>query len=92
MDDVINVTGHRLGTAEVEDAMDEHELTSETAVVGFPHEIKGEGIFAFVVLKEEAKNMDRTKLEKELKQLCKDRIAHYAIPDHILVTGLNMVK
>ncbi len=56
-------------------------------MVGFPHEIKGEGIFAFVVLKEAGKDMDRQKLVKELKKLCKERIAGYATPDHILVTN-----
>ncbi|ODM98549.1 Acetyl-coenzyme A synthetase 2-like, mitochondrial [Orchesella cincta] len=84
MDDVINVTGHRLGTAEVECAMGKHALVSETAVVGFPHELKGEGIFAFVVLKEDGKKADRSKIEKELKALCKSQIAGYAIPDYIL--------
>ena len=49
VDDVINVSGHRIGTAEVEDAIDEHESVIETAVVGFPHDIKGQGIYAFVI-------------------------------------------
>ena len=52
MDDVINVTGHRLGTAEVEDALMEHEAIAEAAVVGFPHEVKGEGVYAYITLKE----------------------------------------
>lgn len=47
MDDVINVSGHRLGTAEIEDAMDEHKDVAETAVVGFPHPVKGEGYSPF---------------------------------------------
>jgi len=64
---------------------DEHEMVSETAVVGFPHEMKGEGIFAFVVLKQAGANMDRMQLEKELKALCRSKIAGYAIPDFILV-------
>lgn len=55
-------------------------------MVGYPHEIKGEGIFAFVVLKEGGKDLDRQKMEKELKKLCKERIAGYAIPDYILVS------
>jgi len=83
MDDVINVSGHRLGTAEVEDVLDEHPDVSETAVVGFPHAIKGEGIFAFVSLKDGRSN---TAIEADLKQLAKKSIAAYAIPDHILVT------
>lgn len=50
MDDVINVSGHRLGTAEIESAIDEHESVAESAVVGFPHDIKGQGIYAYVTL------------------------------------------
>ncbi len=52
MDDVINVSGHRLGTAEIESAINEHEAVAESAVVGFPHDIKGQGIYAYVTLKE----------------------------------------
>ncbi len=50
MDDVINVSGHRLGTAEVESAINEHEKVSESAVVGFPHDLKGQGLYAYVTL------------------------------------------
>ena len=50
VDDVINVSGHRLGTAEVESALVAHEKVSEAAVVGYPHDIKGQGIYAFVTL------------------------------------------
>ena len=49
VDDVINVSGHRLGTAEIENAINEHPLVNESAVVGYPHAIKGQGIYAFVV-------------------------------------------
>jgi acetyl-CoA synthetase len=52
MDDVINVSGHRLGTAEIESAINEHEAVAESAVVGFPHDIKGQGIYAYVTLME----------------------------------------
>ena len=51
VDDVINVSGHRMGTAEVESALVSHEAVAEAAVVGFPHDIKGQGIYAFVTLK-----------------------------------------
>ena len=51
IDDVINISGHRLGTAEVESALVSHEAVAEAAVVGFPHEIKGEGIYVYVTLK-----------------------------------------
>jgi acetyl-CoA synthetase len=52
MDDVINVSGHRLGTAEIESAIDEHDAVAESAVVGYPHDIKGQGIYAYVTLKQ----------------------------------------
>ncbi|XP_050749079.1 acetyl-coenzyme A synthetase 2-like, mitochondrial [Gymnogyps californianus] len=83
MDDVINISGHRLGTAEIEDAMADHPEVPETAVIGYPHKIKGEGAFAFVVLKEQAAHVDRVK--EELKTIVASKIAKYAVPDHILV-------
>ena len=63
-----------------------HHLVSESAVVGYPHDIKGEGIFAFVVLKEKGKKEDPAKIEQQLKTLCKTQIAGYAMPDYILVS------
>ncbi|KAM9273156.1 acetyl-coenzyme A synthetase 2-like, mitochondrial [Cariama cristata] len=83
MDDVINISGHRLGTAEIEDAMADHPEVPETAVIGYPHKIKGEGAFAFVVLKEQTAHIDRVK--EELKTIVATKIAKYAVPDHILV-------
>ncbi|XP_068025858.1 acetyl-coenzyme A synthetase 2-like, mitochondrial isoform X1 [Melanerpes formicivorus] len=83
MDDVINISGHRLGTAEVEDAMADHPEVPETAVIGYPHKIKGEGAFAFIVLKEQTADTDRVK--EELKAIVASKIAKYAVPDHILV-------
>ncbi|KAM4883394.1 LOW QUALITY PROTEIN: acetyl-coenzyme A synthetase 2-like, mitochondrial [Sylvia borin] len=83
MDDIINISGHRLGTAEIEDAMADHPEVPETAVVGYPHKIKGEGAFAFIVLKEQATCVDHIK--EELKTLVASKIAKYAVPDHILV-------
>ncbi|XP_059576246.1 acetyl-coenzyme A synthetase 2-like, mitochondrial [Alligator mississippiensis] len=83
MDDVINVSGHRLGTAEIEDAMDEHPAVPETAVIGYPHEIKGEGAFAFVVLKDDTVQTEHVK--QELKAIVASKIAKYAVPDHVLV-------
>ncbi|KFU95201.1 hypothetical protein M959_14127, partial [Chaetura pelagica] len=83
MDDVINISGHRLGTAEIEDAMADHPEVPETAVIGYPHKIKGEGAFAFIVLKEQAAHTDRVK--EELKTMVASKIAKYAVPDHILV-------
>jgi acetyl-CoA synthetase len=85
MDDVINVTGHRIGTAEVEDALARHKYVSESAVVGFPHEIKGEGIFAFVILKNKADLATyQDALIAELRDLCRSHIAAFAVPDYIL--------
>lgn len=63
MDDVINVSGHRLGTAEIESAIDEHELVAESAVVGFPHDLKGQGIYAYVTLTHGATESDELKTE-----------------------------
>ncbi|NWI63742.1 ACS2L synthetase, partial [Todus mexicanus] len=83
MDDVINISGHRLGTAEIEDAMADHPDVPETAVIGYPHKIKGEGAFAFIVLKEQTVHTDRVK--EELKTIVASKIAKYAVPDHILV-------
>ncbi|KAI6071468.1 Acetyl-coenzyme A synthetase 2-like, mitochondrial [Aix galericulata] len=83
MDDVINISGHRLGTAEIEDAMADHPEVPETAVIGYPHEIKGEGAFAFIVLRDQAADIDHVK--EELKTIVATKIAKYAVPDHILV-------
>ncbi|XP_048863902.1 acetyl-coenzyme A synthetase 2-like, mitochondrial isoform X2 [Brienomyrus brachyistius] len=84
MDDVINVSGHRLGTAEIEDALDEHPNVPETAVIGISHDVKGEVPFAFVVLKD-ATSLDQTKVIEELRALVASKIAKYAVPDHFLV-------
>ncbi|KAK2843899.1 hypothetical protein Q7C36_012114 [Tachysurus vachellii] len=84
MDDVINVSGHRLGTAEIEDVLDEHPDVPETAVIGISHDVKGEVPFAFVVMK---KNITENQeaVVKELRQLVATKIAKYAVPDHFLV-------
>ncbi|XP_040905400.1 acetyl-coenzyme A synthetase 2-like, mitochondrial isoform X3 [Toxotes jaculatrix] len=84
MDDVINVSGHRLGTAEIEDALDEHPAVPETAVIGIPHDIKGEVPFAFVVLKEGVGG-DPPAVLQQLRDLVATKIAKYAVPEHFLV-------
>ncbi|KAM7409185.1 hypothetical protein PAMA_002740 [Pampus argenteus] len=84
MDDVINVSGHRLGTAEIEDALDEHPAVPETAVIGIPHDIKGEVPFAFVVLKEGFGDDPLTILQ-QLRELVTTKIAKYAVPEQFLV-------
>jgi acetyl-CoA synthetase len=83
VDDVINVSGHRMGTAEVESALVSHPLVAEAAVVGFPHEIKGEGIYAYVILKTGVEVPDG--LEKILAGHVRDEIGPIAKPDHIQI-------
>lgn len=83
MDDVLNVSGHRLGTAEIEDIIDDHPDIAESAIVGFPHHIKGEGIYAYVVLMEEGKHKEE-ELEAELRGMVRQRITSFAQPDKIL--------
>ncbi len=81
LDDVINVSGHRLGTVEVESALASHPSVAEAAVVGMPHEIKGQGIFAFVTLKEGIAESDD--LRRDLVQVVRTRIGPIATPDRI---------
>nr|XP_060466574.1 acetyl-coenzyme A synthetase 2-like, mitochondrial isoform X4 [Panthera onca] len=83
MDDVINISGHRLGTAEIEDSMASHPTVAETAVIGYPHDIKGEAAFAFIVLKDNAGDPDL--VVKEVRSAVANKIAKYAVPDQILV-------
>jgi acetyl-CoA synthetase len=81
MDDVLNVSGHRMGTAEVESALVLHDAVAEAAVVGFPHEIKGEGIYAYVTL---VKGVEASEeLRKELIQQVRNEIGPIASPDVI---------
>lgn len=82
VDDVINVSGHRLGTAEIENAINMHEKVSESAVIGYPHPIKGEGICAFVIAKEENEN-----LASEIVEIIKKEIGSIAKPDKIHITS-----
>ncbi len=79
VDDVINVAGHRLGTAEVESALVAHAKVAEAAVVGYPHDIKGQGIYAYVTLKAGVTPSDD--LRKELVQLVRKEIGPIATPD-----------
>ena len=85
VDDVINVSGHRLGTAEVESALVSNKKVSESAVVGFPHNIKGQGIYAFVSLKAGIDYEDEA-ISKELNSTVRDVIGPIASPDHIQIT------
>ncbi|WP_339900226.1 acetate--CoA ligase [uncultured Gilvimarinus sp.] len=81
VDDVLNVSGHRMGTAEVESALVLHEQVAEAAVVGYPHDIKGQGIYAYVTLMEGAEPSDE--LKKALVQMCVQEIGAIAKPDII---------
>jgi len=81
IDDVINVSGHRIGTAEVESALVSHELVAEAAVVGMPHDIKGQGIYAFVTLNVGVEKSDA--LKKELATHVRKEIGPIATPDKI---------
>ncbi len=91
IDDVVNVSGHRLGTAEIESALVSHIAVSEAAVVGFPHEIKGEAIYAYVVTKEGVETTDE--LLKELGKHVAKEISPIAKPDKIqFATGLPKTR
>jgi acetyl-CoA synthetase len=91
VDDVINVSGHRIGTAEVEDALDEHVNVVEAAVVGYPHEIKGQGIYAYVICSPQPENEDEFK--KELLKVIIEQIGPIAKPDKIqVVSGLPKTR
>lgn len=84
IDDVINVSGHRLGTAELEDAIDSHPHVIESAVVGFPHEIKGQGIYAYIILKDQYP--DTSELTKEIIQHVRSQIGPIATLDKVMYT------
>jgi acetyl-CoA synthetase len=86
VDDVINVSGHRMGTAEVESALVSHESVAEAAVVGFPHDIKGQGIFAYVILTAEFESVPHQQLIGALKEQVRHVIGPVATPDQILIS------
>lgn len=91
IDDVLNVSGHRLGTAEIESALVSNESIAEAAVVGYPHDVKGEGIYAFVVLKEGINATDG--LTRSLEDHVKKEISPIAKPDKIqFTTGLPKTR
>ncbi len=91
VDDVINVSGHRIGTAEVESAIDMHENVVESAVVGFPHPIKGQGIYAYVICT--GTNFDSQELKQEIVNMVNKIIGPIAKPDKIqVVSGLPKTR
>ena len=91
VDDIIIVSGHNMGTAEVESAIDEHSAVCESAVVGFPHDIKGQGIYAFVVTYDSVHEDDH--LKNEIRELVSKIIGPIAKPDKIqFVSGLPKTR
>jgi acetyl-CoA synthetase len=91
VDDVINVSGHRMGTAEVENAINEHPLVIESAVVGYPHEVKGQGIYAYVIC--DMSHRTEENLINEIKDTVSKIIGPIAKPDKIqIVPGLPKTR
>lgn len=91
VDDIIIVSGHNMGTAEVESAIDEHSAVCETAVVGYPHDVKGQGIYAFVICYD--KPSDEDKLRNEIRETVSKIIGPIAKPDKIqFVSGLPKTR
>jgi len=91
VDDVINVSGHRMGTAEVENAINEHPKVIESAVVGYPHEVKGQGIYAYVIC--DLENRTEENLINEISETVRNIIGAIAKPDKIqVVSGLPKTR
>ncbi|GGG43024.1 acetyl-coenzyme A synthetase [Croceivirga lutea] len=86
VDDVIIVSGHNLGTAPIEDAVNEHPAVAESAIVGFPHDIKGNALYGYVILKETGEVRNRENLRKEINQQISDKIGPIAKLDKIQFT------
>jgi len=86
VDDVIIVSGHNLGTAPIEDAINEHPAVAESAIVGFPHDVKGNALYGFVILKDTGATRDQSNLRKEINQLITDQIGPIAKLDKIQFT------
>ncbi len=92
-DDVINVSGHRMGTAEVEAAINKHPGVAEVAVVGKPHDLKGEGIFAYVIMKKDDTVGRNAELAQEINGIIKQEIGNIALCDDIVfVPGLPKTR
>ncbi|MGB5264697.1 MAG: acetate--CoA ligase, partial [Lutimonas sp.] len=86
VDDVIIVSGHNLGTAPIEDAINEHPAVAESAIVGFPHDVKGNALYGFVILKETGEYRDHSNLRKEINQIITEHIGPIAKLDKIQFT------
>ncbi|UNY98436.1 acetate--CoA ligase [Zhouia spongiae] len=93
VDDVIIVSGHNLGTAPIEDAINEHPAVAESAIVGFPHDVKGNALYGYVMLKDIGEYRDRDNLRKEINQQISDKIGPIAKLDKIqFVSGLPKTR
>ena len=93
VDDVIIVSGHNLGTAPIEDSIHEHPAGAESAIVGFPHDIKGNALYGFVILKETGEGRDRDNLRREINQQITEQIGPIAKLDKIqFVSGLPKTR
>jgi acetyl-CoA synthetase len=87
VDDVIIVSGHNLGTAPIEDAVNEHPAVAESAIVGFPHDIKGNALYGYVILKDVGETRDHNNLRKEINQIITEHIGPIAKLDKIQFTN-----
>jgi len=93
VDDVIIVSGHNLGTAPIEDAINEHPAVAESAIVGFPHDIKGQALYGFIILKDTGTSRDRDNLSREINQAITEHIGPIAKLDKIqFVPGLPKTR
>ncbi|MCR9263358.1 MAG: acetate--CoA ligase [Flavobacteriaceae bacterium] len=93
VDDVIIVSGHNLGTAPIEDSINEHPAVAESAIVGFPHDIKGNALYGYIILKETGETRNRENLAKEINQLITEHIGPIAKLDKIqFVPGLPKTR
>ncbi|MDR6372981.1 acetyl-CoA synthetase [Chryseobacterium bernardetii] len=93
VDDVIIVSGHNLGTAPIEDSINQHPAVAESAIVGYPHDIKGNALYGYVMLKETGEGRDKENLKKEINQLISDQIGPIAKLDKIqFVSGLPKTR
>jgi len=86
VDDVVNISGHRIGTAELESAFVEHPAVAESAVIGVKHEIKGQGLVAFVSLRD-GHDKDAVEMQEELSEWVAKKIGKFAVPERIILAG-----
>ena len=86
VDDVIIVSGHNLGTAPIEDAVNEHPAVAESAIVGFPHDVKGNALYGYVILKDVGEGRDHNNLRKEINQIITEHIGPIAKLDKVQFT------